>query len=58
MAKYMFLPLTSPVAGKEDEFNEWYDKHHLPDVINVPGILLHHTVSDLRHRRRCQPRIV
>ena len=39
MAKYTFLALTNPVAGKEKEFNEWYDKHHVPDVINVPGFI-------------------
>lgn len=39
MAKYTFLALTNPVAGKENEFNEWYDKHHVPDVINVPGFI-------------------
>jgi len=39
MPKYTFLALTNPVAGKEAEFNEWYDKHHVPDVINVPGFI-------------------
>jgi len=39
MAKYTFLALTNPVAGKEDEFNAWYDQHHVPDVINVPGFV-------------------
>jgi hypothetical protein len=39
MAKYTFLAMTNPVPGKEDEFNEWYDKHHIPDVINVPGFV-------------------
>jgi hypothetical protein len=39
MAKYTFLALTNPVAGKEAEFNEWYDTHHVPDVINVPGFI-------------------
>ncbi len=39
MAKYTFLALTNPVAGKEAEFNEWYDKHHIADVINVPGFI-------------------
>ena len=39
MAKYTFLALTNPVAGKENEFNEWYDKHHIPDVVNVPGFV-------------------
>jgi hypothetical protein len=39
MAKHTFLALTNPVAGKEDEYNEWYDKHHVPDVINIPGFI-------------------
>jgi hypothetical protein len=39
MAKYTFLALTNPVLGKEDPFNEWYDRHHVPDVINVPGFI-------------------
>src|SRR5579872_4588622 len=39
MAKYTFLALTNPVAGKENEFNEWYDQHHVPDVVNVPGFI-------------------
>lgn len=39
MAKYTFLAMTNPVAGKEAEFNEWYDTHHIPDVVNVPGFV-------------------
>jgi hypothetical protein len=39
MAKFTFLALTNPVAGKEDEFNQWYDQHHVPDVVNVPGFI-------------------
>jgi hypothetical protein len=39
MAKYTFLALTNPIAGKEAEFNAWYDTHHVPDVINVPGFV-------------------
>jgi len=39
MAKYTFLALTNPVTGKEDAFNQWYDTHHIPDVINVPGFI-------------------
>ena len=39
MPKYTFLAFTNPVAGKEDEYNAWYDEHHLKDVINVPGFV-------------------
>jgi len=37
MAKYTFIVMTNPVAGKEAEYNDWYNKHHVPDVLNVPG---------------------
>ena len=39
MAKYTFVVMTNPTAGKEVEFNEWYNKHHIPDVLNVPGFV-------------------
>jgi hypothetical protein len=39
MAKYTFVVLTNPVPGKEAEYNEWYNKQHLPDVLNIPGMV-------------------
>lgn len=39
MPKYVFLALTNPAPGKEAEYNEWYDKTHLADVLNVPGFV-------------------
>jgi len=39
MAKYTFVVFTNAVTGKEAEFNEWYNRHHIPDVLNVPGIV-------------------
>lgn len=39
MAKYTFVVLTNATVGKEDDFNEWYNKHHIPDVLNVPGFV-------------------
>lgn len=35
----LFLVFTDPVEGKEDEYNEWYDSKHLPDVVATPGIV-------------------
>ncbi len=26
-------------AARETEFNEWYDKTHLPDVLQTPGFI-------------------
>jgi hypothetical protein len=31
--------MTNPTSGKEAEFNEWYNTHHIPDVLNVPGFV-------------------
>jgi hypothetical protein len=39
MPKYTFVVLTNPVAGKEDEYNKWYNGQHIPDVLNVPGFV-------------------
>ena len=39
MAKYTFIVLTNPVEGKESEYNDWYDRQHIPDVLNVPGFV-------------------
>jgi hypothetical protein len=38
MSRYRFVVLSNPVAGREDEFNEWYDKHHLPEILAIPGM--------------------
>jgi hypothetical protein len=37
MSKYTFVVLTNATAGKDEEFNEWYNKRHLPDVLAIPG---------------------
>jgi hypothetical protein len=39
MAKYTFVVMTNSTAGKDAEFNEWYNKQHIPDVLNVPGFV-------------------
>ena len=39
MPRYTFLAFTNPTPGKEDEFNAWYDAHHIPDVLDVPGFV-------------------
>jgi hypothetical protein len=40
MAKYTFVVMSNPTTpGQEAEFNEWYNKVHIPDVLNVPGFV-------------------
>ena len=33
-----FLVFSNPVAGREDEYNTWYDNQHLADVCAIPGV--------------------
>ncbi len=39
MPKYKMLVMTSPVDGREDDFNEWYQTRHLGQVTAVPGFV-------------------
>jgi hypothetical protein len=38
MRKFKLLALTTPVAGKEKEFHEWYQNQHLPEMVSFPGM--------------------
>src|SRR5258706_1393826 len=40
MAKYTFIVLSNPTTpAQEEEYNDWYNRVHLPDVLNVPGFV-------------------
>jgi hypothetical protein len=39
MGKYVFVVFSAAAAGREDEFNRWYDGQHVRDVLNVPGFV-------------------
>jgi hypothetical protein len=35
MAKFKLIALTTPLPGKEDEFHDWYQNAHLPELVNT-----------------------
>ena len=37
MALYRFLVISNPVPGREADYNDWYDRQHVHDVLKVPG---------------------
>jgi hypothetical protein len=37
MKSFKLVVLSNPVAGREDEYNEWYTNKHLADVVAVSG---------------------
>ena len=40
MAKWLLLVETNSTdAAREAEFNEWYDKIHVPDILEAPGVI-------------------
>jgi hypothetical protein len=39
MSRHVLVVHTRPLAGREDEFNSWYDEVHLPDVLAVEGFV-------------------
>jgi len=40
MAKWLLVVETNCAgAARETEFNEWYDKTHIPDVLETPGFI-------------------
>ncbi|NIL85860.1 hypothetical protein CH281_18850 [Rhodococcus sp. 06-221-2] len=33
----LYIVQTNAVEGRDDEFNEWYDSTHVPDVLSIDG---------------------
>lgn len=33
-----FLVFSNAREGRDDEYNEWYDKVHFPDLLSLPGV--------------------
>jgi len=39
MSRYVIVVLTNASSGRDDEFNEWYNNQHIPDVLKIPGFV-------------------
>jgi hypothetical protein len=39
MKKHVLVVQSNALAGRDDEFNQWYTETHLDDVLRVPGML-------------------
>ena len=37
-AEYLYLVFSRPVAGREEEYNAWYEDVHMQDMKRVPGV--------------------
>jgi hypothetical protein len=39
VARYKLVAMSNAVEGRDDDYNEWYRKQHMPDVLAVPGFV-------------------
>lgn len=39
MPRFKMVALTNPVEGREDDYNDWYQNVHLPEVLSYKGML-------------------
>ena len=37
MAKHLLLVVSSPIEGRDDDYNRWYSEQHLRDVVKLDG---------------------
>jgi hypothetical protein len=42
MTKHILVAESNAVEGSDDEFNEWYDNYHIPQILHVPGFVSAH----------------
>jgi len=46
--KHLYFVFNNPNPGQEEEFNEWYDNTHIPEVMSIPEIV---SAQRFRHRQ-------
>ena len=39
MKKHLLVAMTNPVAGRDKEYNEWYDTVAIPTYKSLPGLI-------------------
>jgi hypothetical protein len=37
--KTVYMVFSNAVDGKDEEFNNWYDSVHVPDILATPGLI-------------------
>jgi hypothetical protein len=47
LAKYLFVVRMDVDPEKEEQFNEWYNKEHIPALLKVPGVIRAYRYSSL-----------
>jgi hypothetical protein len=37
--RHLWIVFTNSEPGRDDEFNAWYDEHHVKEIVAVPGFV-------------------
>lgn len=40
MSRTILVVFSNPVDGREEEYNAWYSKHHLDEILAIDGFVL------------------
>lgn len=51
MKKHVVMALTNPVAGREEDYNAWFEGTHIPEVLATPGFLAAQRYEVSEHQR-------
>jgi hypothetical protein len=57
MVRGIMVVESNPTEGREDEYNDWYGRTHVPQILEIPGIRAaqRYRVSSSRMRPDAQP---
>jgi hypothetical protein len=39
LSRFLYIALSDPLPGREQDLDDWYDRLHLAQVIDVPGFI-------------------
>ncbi len=39
MARYKLVAFSNAIEGRDEDFEQWYDQQHMPDLLAIPGFV-------------------
>jgi hypothetical protein len=58
MAKYQWIVFSEALPGRDDDYNQWYENQHFPDILRTPGVLSGQRFRVEPNTSAAQPRYV
>lgn len=51
MQRYKFVVMSNPTEGRDEEYNDWYQNIHLPELLKLDGIVSAQRFQQARNLR-------